>query len=158
VTTLLSNIGGTDLGRPYTTGAYSVNQAGRYAANVATPQEPGDVYIGGGPNRRLTQLNQDLFTGKVIPNATHISTPSSVDQRPIDAWIVRPPDFDPARKYPLLLEIHGGPYAAYGPTFAAEIQLFAAAGYIVVYANPRGSTSYGGQFGNAINHDYPSHD
>jgi acylaminoacyl-peptidase len=71
---------------------------------------------------------------------------------------VTPPGFDPSKKYPLLLEIHGGPVANYGPRFAAEIQLYAAAGYVVLYANPRGSDSYGGEFGNLIHHDYPGDD
>lgn len=156
VTTVLSNIGGTDLGRPYTSGAYSVNAAGRYVATTTSPTRPSDLVVSGG--RRLTALNEDVFAGKTIPTATHISVPSSVDQRLIDAWIVRPPDFDPARQYPMLLEIHGGPVAAYGPSFASEIQMYAAAGYIVVYANPRGSNSYGGEFGNLINRDYPDRD
>jgi dipeptidyl aminopeptidase/acylaminoacyl peptidase len=72
--------------------------------------------------------------------------------------MITPPDFDPAKKYPLILEIHGGPYAAYGPVFASELQLYASAGYIVVYANPRGSTSYGFDFADQINYNYPSHD
>ena len=156
VTTVLSNVGGTDIGRPYTGGAFSVNASGAYAATTTTPTQPSDVSVSGG--RRITHLNDDVFAGKTIPTAQHITVPSSVDQRAIDAWIVRPPDFDPSRKYPLLLEIHGGPVAAYGPSFAAEIQLYAAAGYIVVYANPRGSDSYGGEFGNLINRDYPDKD
>jgi acylaminoacyl-peptidase len=156
VTTVLSNIGGTDLGRPYTGGAFSVNAGGRYAATVTSPTRPGDVVTNGG--RRLTALNEDLFAAKTIAQAEHFTTPSSVDRRAIDYWVVRPPDFDPTRRYPLLLEIHGGPVAAYGPSFAAEIQLYAAAGYVVVYANPRGSSSYGGEFGNAINRDYPDKD
>ncbi len=156
VATVLSNIGGTDVGRPYTSGAYSVSQGGRFVATTTSPTRPGDLVIEGG--RRLTGLNEDLFTGKTIQDAEHIRVPSSVDQRPVDAWIVRPPDFDPSRQYPLLLEIHGGPFAAYGPVFSAEVQMFAAAGYIVVYANPRGSTSYGGEFGNLIHHNYPSQD
>lgn len=72
--------------------------------------------------------------------------------------MVTPPGFDPAKKYPLLLEIHGGPFAAYGPWFAPEIQLYAAAGYVVVYANPRGSTSYGTEFANLIENAYPGQD
>ena len=83
---------------------------------------------------------------------------SSKDQREIQGWVVTPPDFDPAKKYPLVLEIHGGPFAAYGPNYASELQLFAAAGYIVLYANPRGSTSYGEEFGNLIHHAYPGDD
>jgi dipeptidyl aminopeptidase/acylaminoacyl peptidase len=69
-----------------------------------------------------------------------------------------PPNFDRTRKYPLILEIHGGPFAAYGPLFSTDDQLYAAAGYVVLYANPRGSTSYGAQFANLIHHDYPNHD
>src|SRR5439155_26608389 len=61
-------------------------------------------------------------------------------------------------KYPLILEIHGGPFANYGPRFAADMQLYAAAGYVVFYANPRGSTSYGEEFGNLIHHAYPGND
>lgn len=156
VTTVLTNIGGTDLGRPYTSGSYSVNASGRYVATVTSPTRPSDLMISSG--RHLTALNEDLFTGKTIATAEHIRVPSTADQRPVDAWIVRPPDFDPSRQYPMLLEIHGGPFTAYGPVFSAEVQMFAAAGYIVVYANPRGSTSYGGEFGNLIHHNYPSQD
>ena len=87
-----------------------------------------------------------------------LAVTSSADQRPIDAWIMTPPGFDASRKYPLILEIHGGPFAAYGPSFASELQLYAAAGYVVVYANPRGSTSYGEAFANLIDKNYPSQD
>ena len=83
---------------------------------------------------------------------------SSVDGRDIDAWIALPPNFDKAKSYPLILEIHGGPHAAYGPHFAMEIQLMAAQGYVVVWSNPRGSSSYGADFGNLIHHNYPSED
>jgi dipeptidyl aminopeptidase/acylaminoacyl peptidase len=62
------------------------------------------------------------------------------------------------KKYPLILEIHGGPYTSYGPVFSTDDQLYAAAGYLVLYTNPRGSTSYGEEFANQIQHDYPSHD
>ena len=159
VTTLLEHIGGADIGRPYTSGAFSVNRSGRFAATITNPRRPADLVIGSrGATRRLTALNEDVLAAKDLPTAEHITARSSADGRPIDAWIVRPPDFDPSRRYPLLLEIHGGPFAAYGPVFSAEVQLYAAAGFIVVYANPRGSTSYGGEFGNAIHHAYPGQD
>ena len=74
---------------------------------------------------------------------------------PIDAWLVTPPNFDRSKKYPLILEIHGGPFAAYGPLFSTDYQLYAAAGYVVLYTNPRGSTSYGEEFANLIHHKYP---
>ena len=76
----------------------------------------------------------------------------------MQSWLIRPPGYDPAKKYPLILEIHGGPFANYGPRFAAELQLYAAAGYNVLFSNPRGSTSYGEEFGNLIHHAYPGRD
>jgi acylaminoacyl-peptidase len=87
-----------------------------------------------------------------------ISYKSSADQRSIQGWLVKPPGFDAAKKYPLLLEIHGGPFTNYGGHFAAEIQLYAAAGYVVLYLNPRGSTSYGQEFADLIHHAYPDRD
>ncbi|NNF26847.1 MAG: S9 family peptidase, partial [Gemmatimonadetes bacterium] len=83
---------------------------------------------------------------------------SSKDGRLIQGWILKPPGFDPSRKYPLILEIHGGPFLAYGDGFDIEKQLMAAAGYVVLYSNPRGSTSYGEEFGNLIHHAYPGDD
>src|SRR5690606_9340728 len=83
---------------------------------------------------------------------------SSVDQRKLQGWIIYPPQFDASKKYPLILEIHGGPHTAYGPHFAMELQLMAAQGYVVLYTNPRGSTSYGEDFANLIHHNYPSQD
>jgi len=83
---------------------------------------------------------------------------SSFDKRRVEGWIVKPPGFDASKKYPLILEIHGGPFANYGLRFTSEIQLYAAAGNVVLYTNPRGSTGYGEEFGNLIHHDYPNHD
>jgi acylaminoacyl-peptidase len=78
--------------------------------------------------------------------------------RRIQGWLIKPPGFDAARKYPLILEIHGGPFANYGPRFDVEKQLMAATGAVVLYTNPRGSTSYGEEFGNLIHHAYPGDD
>jgi len=108
--------------------------------------------------RRLTDLNAGAFLGKRLGQASHLDVTSSADGRPIDAWLVTPPNFDPARKYPMILEIHGGPFDAYGPVFSTDDQLYAAAGYVVLYANPRGSTSYGAEFANLIHHAYPGQD
>jgi acylaminoacyl-peptidase len=83
---------------------------------------------------------------------------SSHDDREIHGWIIKPPNFDPSKKYPLLLEIHGGPFADYGDRFDVEKQIQAANGYVVLYTNPRGSTSYGEEFGNLIHHAYPGDD
>jgi acylaminoacyl-peptidase len=108
--------------------------------------------------RRLTAVNDDLFSFRNLGEVEEIWWKSSFDQRDIQGWVVTPPDFDPENKYPLLLEIHGGPFASYGSVYSAEVQAYAAAGYVVLYCNPRGSTGYGEQFGNLIHHDYPNHD
>ncbi|MGA9270223.1 MAG: S9 family peptidase, partial [Lutimonas sp.] len=112
----------------------------------------------GKSTKRLTALNDDLFSFRKLGKVEEIWWESSFDQRKIQGWIVTPPDFDPSKKYPLILEIHGGPFSSYGSVFSAEIQAYAAAGYVVLYTNPRGSTSYGEEFGNLIHHDYPNHD
>jgi acylaminoacyl-peptidase len=108
--------------------------------------------------RILTSLNDDLFDQVKTGSVEEVTYESSYDGKTIEGWIVTPPNFDESKDYPLILEIHGGPFAAYGPYFSAEVQLYAAAGYVVLYTNPRGSTSYGQAFGNAIHHDYPGHD
>ena len=159
VTTITSDLVGAAVDRPYSGGAFSVNRAGRFTASVGDSARPAEVGVSSGAGvKTLTSLNSDVFTGKQIPAAELLTTPSSFDKRPIEAWVVKPPNFDPAKRYPMLLEIHGGPHTAYGPAFAAEAQLYAAAGYVVVYSNPRGSTSYGGEFGGLIHHNYPSQD
>ncbi len=156
---LAAGMSGAEPDRPYTGGEYSVAANGAIAFTQGGPYQPGDVaVIKGGAARRLTQLNDDLFAGKTLGQVSPLKAASSVDGRTIDAWTITPPGFDPAKKYPLILEIHGGPYASYGPVFASELQLYAAAGYVVLYANPRGSTSYGFDFADQINYNYPSHD
>jgi dipeptidyl aminopeptidase/acylaminoacyl peptidase len=156
---LAAGMDGAELDRPYTGGEYSAAANGTLAFTQGAPDEPGDVaVVKGGQVRRLTRLNDDLFAGKTLGKVTPLAVTSSADGKAIDAWLITPPTFDPAKKYPLILEIHGGPYASYGPVFASELQLYAAAGYVVLYANPRGSTSYGFDFADQINYNYPSHD
>jgi acylaminoacyl-peptidase len=154
------NVGGTSIGRPYTSGSFSLAPTGRVAYTHATPQRPADVAVAraGAEARRLTSLNDDLFDPMPLGNVEEFTYTSSHDGKTIEGWIVTPPGFDDTKEYPMILEIHGGPFAAYGPYFSAEVQLYAAAGYVVLYTNPRGSTSYGPEFGNAIHHDYPGHD
>ena len=159
VTKLADDLGGMSLGRPYSGGTYSVAANGRFAFTHSTPDHPSDLAVGlEGEVNRITDLNADLFKYKKLGEAEEIWYKSSYDQREIQGWIVKPPDFDASKKYPLILEIHGGPFANYGDRFSAEIQLYAAAGYVVLYTNPRGSTSYGQEFGNLIHHNYPSQD
>ncbi|MEZ5978787.1 MAG: S9 family peptidase [Planctomycetota bacterium] len=154
------HLGGTEIGRPYVGGTYSLSRNGTIAYELGLPQRPADVAVvrRGGEPKQLTHLNEDLFAHKTLGSVEEVQWASSYDGRLIQGWLVRPPHFDPAKKYPLVLEIHGGPFAAYGPFFAAELQLYAAAGYVVLYCNPRGSTSYGQAFAMEIHHDYPSHD
>jgi dipeptidyl aminopeptidase/acylaminoacyl peptidase len=158
--TLAENIGGTNLDRPYSSGSYSVSDDGTVAFTLNSPEHPADVAVikAGDKPRRLTFLNDGLLKHKKLGKTEEIWFKSSHDGRKIQGWIVKPPDFDPKKKYPLILEIHGGPFANYGPRFAVDMQLYAAAGYVVFYANPRGSTSYGQEFGNLIHHNYPGND
>jgi dipeptidyl aminopeptidase/acylaminoacyl peptidase len=156
---LFSGLGGGGLDRPYTGGQFSVGKGGLVAFTDANPERPSDLAIWrGGKTQRLTDLNADLLAGKQMARVEALPVTSSYDKKPIGAWIAYPPGFDPSKKYPLILEIHGGPFSAYGPSFATDVQLYAAAGYIVVYSNPRGSTSYGEAFANEIDRNYPSQD
>ncbi|MFI4963725.1 MAG: prolyl oligopeptidase family serine peptidase [Caulobacterales bacterium] len=148
-----------EMDRPYAGGEFSVGKNGLVAYTSGDASSPSDIsVVRGGKAQRLTRLNADLFGDKTLARVEPLAVTSSYDQKPIDAWLVTPPNFDPAKKYPLILEIHGGPFAAYGPAFSTDDQLYAAAGYMVVYANPRGSTSYGEAFANTIDKNYPSHD
>ena len=110
-----------------------------------------------GEARQLTHSNEELFgqLNLTEPEEIHYK---SFDGKNIQAWLQKPPGFDPAKKYPLILNIHGGPHAAYGFIFEHEFQWMAAKGYIVLYPNPRGSTSYGQEFGNVIQFHYPGDD
>ena len=159
IETVAEGLAGGGLDRPYSGGEFSVSKSGAVAFTQGAPDQPPDLAVARGREvTRLTRLNDDLFAGKTLAKVQPLPTVSSFDKKPIDAWIVTPPGFDPSRKYPLILEIHGGPFASYGPMFASDNQLYAAAGYVVVYANPRGSTSYGEAFANEIDRNYPSHD
>ncbi|QSX34877.1 S9 family peptidase [Shewanella avicenniae] len=159
LTDITADVGGEDIGRPYASGSFSVAN-GSLAYTQSNTSHPADIAIvsKGSKPKRLTDLNSDLFAFKSMGKVEEFWVKSSADGLPIQAWRVLPPDFDPKKQYPLLLEIHGGPFANYGARFAAEMQLYANAGYVVVYLNPRGSTSYGAEFANKIHHNYPSQD
>ncbi len=153
-------LGGKSIGRPYTSGDYAVTNKGDVVFTLSQGDRPADLAVINkrGKIRPLTDLNSDVFNNKTLHKPELLSLKSSVDERKLNAWVVKPPQFDPSKKYPLILEIHGGPHTAYGPEFSAEVQLFAAAGYVVVYGNPRGSTSRGEEFANTIDKNYPSED
>jgi acylaminoacyl-peptidase len=159
VTNLIDDLGGEGWSRPYGGGSFSIARDGAIAYTVNDPLAPADVgLLEQGKPRRLTQLNADLLNQRELGRVEEIWSTSAVDGRRIQSWLIRPPGYDASKKVPMILEIHGGPFANYGPRFAAELQLYAAAGYAVLFSNPRGSTSYGEEFGNLIHHAYPGRD
>ncbi|RYF95259.1 MAG: S9 family peptidase [Caulobacteraceae bacterium] len=152
-------LGGGGLDRPYSGGAFDM-KSGVVAYTRSGVDRPADLYIksGAAASVQATRLNEDLLGARTLGRVEALAVKSSIDGREVPAWLVYPPNYDPARKYPLILEIHGGPNTSYGPYFATDMQLYAAAGYIVLYTNPRGSTSYGEEFANLIDKKYPGPD
>jgi len=156
---ITDGLGGLSLGRPYNAASFSASANNKFAYTLGNTDHPSDLGVADiRSHKRLTALNNDLFSFKKLGKVEEMWWESSYDQRKIQGWVVTPPDFDPDKKYPMILEIHGGPFTSYGAVYSAEIQAYAAAGYVVLYTNPRGSTSYGEEFGNLIHHDYPNHD
>lgn len=138
----------------------AVPDASKFVLLISTPTRIGDLFWldkPGAQPRQLTRLNDDLFSKLNLTEPEEIWH-KSFDGRNIQVWVQKPPDFDPNKKYPLILNIHGGPHAAYGFIFDHEFQWMAAKGYVVLYPNPRGSTTYGQEFGNIIQHNYPGDD
>ena len=158
---LASNLGGTTIGRPYGSGSFSVARTGRIAYTHVTPYRPAELAIVDGRRNAtavVTALNKDWQDFRDLGEVKAIWYKSSVDGRDIQGWVVTPPGYDDAKDYPLLVENHGGPISNYGARFSPEIQLYAAAGYVVFYPNPRGSTSYGEAFGDLLYNNYPGDD
>lgn len=157
---LARNLGGTSLGRPYGGGSFSVSEDGAIAFTQTRPEYPAELAVLSkrGDIRKITSLNRSLFESVSLGKVEEVWYKSSFDQRDIQGWVVYPPEYDANKKYPFLVENHGGPISNYGDRFSPEMQLYAAAGYIVFYPNPRGSTSYGEEFGNLLYHNYPGED
>jgi dipeptidyl aminopeptidase/acylaminoacyl peptidase len=154
--------------RKVTTGNYqfipsNMSKNGIVAGVLSDAKEPGDVVVYNTKTaketrpRKLTGVNDDLLEGRRLGAVEEIWYESVGGMR-VQGWIVKPPDFNPAKKYPLILYIHGGPHSMYGVGFNFEFQNHAAENYVVLYTNPRGSTGYGKAFGNAINNAYPGQD
>lgn len=140
----------------------SVNRATSTGVGVRSSfHEPGDVHSfllnGRGAPEKLTSVNSDLLTDKSLGSHEEFWYEASDGNR-AHGWIVKPPNFDPDKKYPLLMEIHGGPFGMYVGRFNFQYQVFASNGFVVLYTNPRGSTGYGEAFSQAIDHAYPSVD
>jgi dipeptidyl aminopeptidase/acylaminoacyl peptidase len=142
-------------------GGLSLSGTGDAVMIRSTATAPGELYRFAlrTPTKlvRLTQVNDDLLATLRPSPLEELWFGSSGGAR-VQGWVVKPPAFDAAKKYPLLLEIHGGPHAMYNVGFNPMFQNFAAQGYVVLYINPRGSTGYGSAFGNAIERAYPSVD
>ncbi len=128
-------------------------RAGRIVFSALEPARLAELYAadGGAPEggRRLTAVGEAFAAARDLP-APERYTAVSPDGAEVEAWVVRPAGFEPGRKYPTLLSIHGGPFAQYGVGFFDEFQVYAAAGYVVLYANPRGSSGYSEEWGRAI--------
>jgi dipeptidyl aminopeptidase/acylaminoacyl peptidase len=136
--------------------------ATRLAATISTQTNIGDIAIvpatgNAATPEVITHVNAALFDDVTQSEPEEIWY-TSFDGRKIQGWILKPPDFDAAKKYPMILEIHGGPHSAYGNTYTHEFMWMAAKGYVVLFVNPRGSTSYGQEFGNLIQYRYPGDD
>ena len=126
-----TGLGGESLGRPYVSGSFSV-ESDLLVVTRGSATRPADlVALSNGTEIQLTTLNEDLLGHKALGQVHEIVYDSEIDGEEIQGWYLTPPDYDPARRYPLILEIHGGPHSAYGPHFSAELQRMAAAGYVV---------------------------
>ncbi len=137
----------------------STPDARRIVALASTQTNIGDLFIldGAAAPRQITHVNDALFKTLKVFDAEEIWW-TSLDGKKIQGWLMHPPDFDKSKKYPFILEIHGGPHSAYGNTFTHEFQWMAAKGYVVLFPNPRGSSNYGQDFGNIIQYRYPGDD
>ena len=134
--------------------------ASALAVVVSNPTMIGDLFLvdgGNGQMRPLYRPNQELVAELNLTPPEEL-TYTSFDGRKMQAWFQKPPDYVAGQRYPLILNIHGGPHAAYGYVFMHEFHWMAARGYVVLYPNPRGSSSYGQEFGNVIQYRYPGDD
>jgi dipeptidyl aminopeptidase/acylaminoacyl peptidase len=142
-----------------TLGALST-KAGFGVATRSAPQQPQELVRFAIKKpwdlQPLTHVNEDVLAGLRLSELEEVEYHSGGQL--VQGWLVKPPGFDPAKKYPLMLEIHGGPHGMYNVGFSPSFQHFAAKGYLVLFTNPRGSTGYGTPFGNAIEKAYPSVD
>lgn len=155
VTTLAPRLGSTYYALPYTGGEWSVSDGGVIAFTTASSVRPPDVGVTTRRGTRtLTALNELKLSGKRLGQTREI-TATAPDGTRIPAWIMLPPGYVEGTRVPTILEIHGGPYAAYGPEFSVDYQLYGAAGYAVVFSNPGGSTGYGEAFADRIEDNYP---
>jgi dipeptidyl aminopeptidase/acylaminoacyl peptidase len=141
------------------TGLTATGDGSRLAFTAADPVSPAEVFVcdaGGGDERSLTDLNR-AWKGAVTRSAPERFRYVRNGQT-LDGWVMLPAGFRPGRRYPALLNIHGGPATQYGHTFFDEFQVQAGAGYVVIFTNPRGSQGYGEAFTRSITRDWGNDD
>jgi dipeptidyl aminopeptidase/acylaminoacyl peptidase len=151
--------------QPVTRGTHMLTTSsmakGKAVGVLTSFHKPPDVvtFDLGAPDRvtQLTAVNDDILAGRKLGEVKEIWYTSS-DGLKVQGWYITPPDFDPSKKYPLQLHIHGGPHSMYNVGFNFGWQEHAANGYVILYTNPRGSTGYGSEFGNMIMRNYPGKD
>ena len=151
----------------YPSGSYSISKRGHFVVTHSRPDRIGELMTGslkdknrGKKNKKLlVSVNADIFDHRTLGKVEEMRYNSTVDSLGIQSWIIKPPNFDPKKKYPLIVNIHGGPMSHFGDRFSLMMQVMAAQGYVVLYVNPRGSTSYGENFGEIIHqHTFPGKD
>jgi dipeptidyl aminopeptidase/acylaminoacyl peptidase len=158
LTTMPLYLGSSDWLTPGSDGEFSASDKGTIAYTAGDDQTPSNIwYYDKKDTHSLTRLNADLLQHRRLASVQPLPV-TSPDGEHVQAWLMIPPDAERSKKFPLILEIHGGPQGSYGTGFAFEYQRFAAAGYAVVYSNPRGSTSFGSAFANATDKNFPGVD
>lgn len=142
----------------------SLARTGIGAGTRSAPTEPADIVRidltkrgAAATYTQITRVNDDVLASIKLGTLERI-TAKSTGGTEVEGWVVKPPSFTPGKKYPLIMEIHGGPHGMYDVGFSPMYQNFAAHGFVVLYTNPRGSTGYGSAFGNAIERNYPGPD
>ena len=138
---------------------FDFSRCGDVYFSLSDLYNPGDLYRAapGAEKARLTSVNKEILGEVELAHAVKLAL-KGVDGWDIQGWLMKPPGFDPSKKYPMVLEVHGGPHSMYGNTFDLEFQLLVAKGYLVLYTNPRGSEGYGEVFKGACKGDYGGKD
>ncbi|NNF08596.1 MAG: S9 family peptidase [Candidatus Eisenbacteria bacterium] len=132
----------------------------KFAVLMGDSKRPADIWLLDGHGKglkRLTNFNDAFLSTRHISGAEEI-TFESIDGALIQAWLYKPRDYVPWKKYPLVVQIHGGPHIAYGESYFHEFQTLASRGYVVLAVNPRGSATFGDEFASAIQYEYPGND
>jgi dipeptidyl aminopeptidase/acylaminoacyl peptidase len=155
---LVPEVGGSRLFLPNAAGAYSMGKGMIAYTSQFADRPPGLAVQRGGKTVATVDFNAGWRAGKDIGKLERLTWKSRAGGLVIEGWLQYPPGFDASKKYPLILDIHGGPNADYAPQFSVTHQAYAALGYLVLFANPRGSIGYGGQFANFFGQAYPGED